>query len=101
MFEHLDERARTCIVLAQEEARAWPAARAATTPRICVAAIRCRSPSAWTLAASATWATPEVDRRRLRELMLVDDTPAARLLREHGIDETLLRESLGPRNAHG
>ena len=39
---------------------------------------------------------PAVD-RRLLELMLVKDTPAARLLRDHGIDELRLREVFGPR----
>lgn len=33
---------------------------------------------------------------QLLELMLVSDTPAARLLRAHGIDEALLREALAP-----
>jgi hypothetical protein len=28
--------------------------------------------------------------------MLVNDTPGARLLREHGIDEELLRRALAP-----
>lgn len=38
---------------------------------------------------------PDVD-RRLLELLLVNDTRAARLLRAHGIDEARLREALGP-----
>ena len=38
---------------------------------------------------------PGVD-RRLLELMLVKDTRAARLLREHGIDELRLAEVFGP-----
>ena len=38
---------------------------------------------------------PNVD-RRLLELLLVNDTHAARLLRAHGIDEARLRETLGP-----
>ena len=37
---------------------------------------------------------PSVD-GRLLELMLVNDTVAARLLREHGIDETRLRDAFG------
>ena len=37
---------------------------------------------------------PDVD-RRLLELLLVNDTPAARLLRAHGIDEHRLRDALG------
>ncbi|HEV2776985.1 MAG TPA: hypothetical protein VGV90_15435, partial [Solirubrobacteraceae bacterium] len=38
---------------------------------------------------------PNVD-ARLLELLLVNDTIAARLLRAHGIDEILLREVFGP-----
>jgi ATP-dependent Clp protease ATP-binding subunit ClpA len=38
---------------------------------------------------------PRVD-VRLLELMLVKDTPVARLLRDHGIDEARLRELFGP-----
>lgn len=41
---------------------------------------------------------PSVD-RALLELMLVGDTRAARLLREHGIDEAALRGALGPPGA--
>ena len=33
--------------------------------------------------------------------MLVEDTPAARLLRAHGIDEAAVREALGPRGSSG
>ena len=40
--------------------------------------------------------SPAVD-RYLLELMLASDTRAARLLREHGIDEAALRAALGPR----
>ena len=38
--------------------------------------------------------SPNVD-RRLLELLLVNDTRAARLLREHGIDEQRLRDAFG------
>ncbi len=38
---------------------------------------------------------PSVD-ARLLALMLVNDTPGARLLREHGIDEAVVRAALGP-----
>jgi ATP-dependent Clp protease ATP-binding subunit ClpC len=39
--------------------------------------------------------------RQMLELMLVEDTPAARLLRAHGIDEAAIREALGPRGPAG
>jgi ATP-dependent Clp protease ATP-binding subunit ClpC len=38
---------------------------------------------------------------RLLELMLLNDTPAGRLLRSHGIDEARLRERLRPPGQHG
>jgi hypothetical protein len=39
---------------------------------------------------------PKLD-AALLELMLVNDTTAARLLRAHGIDEVVLRETFAPR----
>jgi hypothetical protein len=41
---------------------------------------------------------PHVD-ARLLELMLVNDTRGARLLREHGIDEAAVRAALRPDDA--
>jgi len=41
---------------------------------------------------------PQVD-AQLLELILVNDTIVAQLLREHGIDERLLRETFGPADA--
>jgi hypothetical protein len=41
--------------------------------------------------------SPNVD-ARLLALMLVNDTPGARFLRAHGVDEAAIREALGPRS---
>ena len=65
MFEHFDERARTCVVFAQEEARRLGHEELGTV-------------------------------HLLLGVLHVSDTLAARLLREHGIDEQRLREALGP-----
>ena len=39
--------------------------------------------------------------RQLLELLLVNETPAARFLRAHGIDEARLRDELGPHEPPG
>jgi hypothetical protein len=43
---------------------------------------------------------PRVD-ARLLELMLAGDTPAARFLSDHGVDELRLRAALVPRDDRG
>ena len=74
-----------------------PGARAPATPVDHAAALRAGDPVSVALGGDPTpigdLGRPAVD-RRLLELMLVNDTPAARLLRAHGVDEARLRLAL-------
>lgn len=74
-----------------------PGARPPATPVDHSAALRAGDPVSVALGGDPTpigdLGHPAVD-RRLLELMLVNDTPAAQLLRAHGVDEARLRLAL-------
>jgi len=98
------ERANATAGGAPQPTRAAPGATSAWVPEDHLQALRGGDPVMVTLGAErlpiGDLGNPDVD-RRLLELLLVNDTRAARLLREHGIDEHRLREVFGPGDQRG
>ena len=128
MFEHFDERARRCVVLAEQEARGLGheelgtvhlllgvaavldagggAARALREAGAPPGGVRERATAAAGTAGSAGAAAPgagddPAGDAALLALVLRKDGAVAALLREHGIDEALLREISGSSDPSG